>query len=210
LFDNLKDWTRLSHAKGFLTRQAGILRFLVLTAVVSSFALAADPVRPEGETEAVMAATRTRLRQMLGTDEIVFIKLFTYNSNHYYTEFLNSQWKPGGGIYILSLTDGSTRQLATELKGGVFGRFDISFDARKVVFDWKRSNDEGYRIYEVGIDGSGLRQILKAPDNEAELVKKYHLDYGRRNLQDKDHPDFRPVPTWESALGIPPLPDDPQ
>jgi hypothetical protein len=55
-----------------------------------------------------------------------------------------------------------------------------------------------------------LRQILKAPDNEAELVKKYHLDYGRRNLQDKDHPDFRPVPTWESALGIPPLPDDPQ
>ena len=190
LFDNLKDWTRLSHAKGFLTRQAGILRFLVLTAVVSSFALAADPVRPEGETEAVMAATRTRLRQMLGTDEVVFLKRFTYNSNHYYTEFLNSQWKPGGGIYILSLTDGSTRPLAAELKGGVFGRFDISFDAGKVVFDWKRSNDEGYRIYEVGIDGSGLRQILKAPDNEAELVKKYHLDY--HNGTDDMHPCYLP------------------
>ena len=185
---------RRSGHPGVLIRQTRILRclaaILLLAAVASLIAPAADPVGPEGETEVVMAANRTRLRTMLGTDEVVFLKRFTYNSNHYYTEYLNSQWKPGGGLFILSLKDGSTRQLAGELTGGVFGRFDISFDARTIVFDWKRSHDEGYRIYEVGVDGSGLRQILKAPDNEAELVKKYRYEY--HNGTDDMHPCYLP------------------
>ena len=74
-------------------------------------------MRPEGETGAAIAATRARLRQKLGADEILFIKRFTYTSNHYYTEYLDSQWTPGGGIFVLSLTDGSVRQLAAELTG---------------------------------------------------------------------------------------------
>ena len=41
-------------------------------------------------------------------------------------------------------------------------------------------------------------------DTNAQYYGSY---YGRRNSQDKDHPDFRPVPTWESALGIPPAPE---
>jgi len=142
------------------------------------------------QMHSAMAPTRDRLREMLGVDEIVFIKRFPYTANHYYTEYLNTQWKPGGGIFILSLKDGSLRQVAKELEGGVFGRFDISFDAKKIVFDWKRSVDEGYRIYEVGVDGGGLRRILAAPDNEAELVAKYRLDY--HNGTDDMHPCYLP------------------
>ncbi|MDR1982146.1 MAG: hypothetical protein LBQ39_11105, partial [Tannerellaceae bacterium] len=33
-----------------------------------------------------------------GIEKIVFVKRFTYNSNHYYTEYLNSQWMPGGNL----------------------------------------------------------------------------------------------------------------
>jgi len=159
-----------------------LMRLMILVLLPSTVAL--------GEAEPDQVTTRARLRTMLGTDEVVFIKRFTYTSNHYYTEFLNSQWKPGGGIFVLSLQDGSTRQLAKELEGGVFGRLDVSFDAKKIVFDWKRSNDEGYRIYEVGIDGQGLRQLLQAPDNEAALVKKYRLDY--HNGTDDMHPCYLP------------------
>ena len=162
---------------------------LVLIAGLSGAAITA------GEPQAAipvpdMAAARTRLLELSGSNEILFIKRFTYTSNHYYTEFLNSQWKPGGCIFVLSLKDGSTRQLTADLAGGVFGRMDLSFDARKVVFDWKRSAGEGYRIYEVGIDGHGLRQILKAPDNEAELVAKYHYEY--HNGTDDMHPCYLP------------------
>ena len=36
----------------------------------------------------------------------------------------------------------------------------------------------------------------------------YGSYFGRRNLRYKDHPNFRPTPTWESAIGVPPLPED--
>ncbi|MCP4452121.1 MAG: LamG domain-containing protein, partial [Planctomycetes bacterium] len=103
---------------------------------------------------------------LLDFDEVVFVRRPTYNSNHYYTEFINSTWKPGGNLCVLSLKDGSVRELAPELEGGVFERFDVSFDAKKVVFAWKCAAQEGYRIYEVNIDGTGLRQLTFPPKDE--------------------------------------------
>jgi len=143
-----------------------------------------------GRLQNEMIATRSDLRKRLGADEVIFIKRITYTSDHYYTEYLNSRWTPGGGIYVLSLKDGSTRRIASELEGGVFGRMDLSFDAKKIVFDWKRSMDEGYRIYEVGVDGQGLRQVLAAPANEAALIKKFRLRY--HNGTDDMHPCYLP------------------
>jgi hypothetical protein len=135
-------------------------------------------------------ANRLALSERIGVDEVVFIKRYPYTANHYYTEYLNSKWMPGGGICVLSLEDGSVRQIATELEGGVFGRMDLSFDATKVVFDWKRSDGEGYRIYEVGIDGTGLRQVLAAPEDEAKIVERYQLGY--HNGTDDMHPCYLP------------------
>ena len=137
-----------------------------------------------------IAAGRAAVHKMIDADEVIFIKRIPYTSDHYYTEYLNSQWTPGGGIFILSLKDGTERQIATELAGGIFGRMDVSFDAKRVVFDWKRSKDEGYRIYEIGIDGKGLRQILQPPANEAQLVEKYRLGY--HNGTDDMHPCYLP------------------
>ncbi len=34
-------------------------------------------------------------------DKIVFVKRYTYSANHYYTEYLNSRWMPGGGLCVL-------------------------------------------------------------------------------------------------------------
>ena len=67
-----------------------------------------------------------------GFSELAFIKRNAFDPNHYYTEFINSSWKPGGGIFILNLEDRSERELFPQMSGGVFGRFDISFDAKAV------------------------------------------------------------------------------
>ena len=69
-----------------------------------------------------------------GFSELAFIKRNAFDPNHYYTEFINSSWRPGGGIFILNLKDGSQRELFPTMSGGVFGRFDISFDAKRIVF----------------------------------------------------------------------------
>ena len=121
-----------------------------------------------------------------GIEEIIFVKRFTYNSNHYYTEYLNSGWKPGGNIYILSLRTGETKELVPSLTGGVFGAFDVSFDAKRIVFAYKASKGIGYRLYEVGVDGKGLRQLTFSPDDEEETVEKYNVNGYHHGTEDLD------------------------
>jgi len=123
-------------------------------------------------------------------DKLVFVKRFTYNANHYYTEFINSRWMPGGGLCVLDLETGNVRELAPSLKDGVVMRFDVSCDAKKIVFDWKKGPNDGYRIYEIGVDGTGLRQVTRPADNEAELVKKYR--HGYHHGTDDMHPCYLP------------------
>jgi hypothetical protein len=58
---------------------------------------------------------------------------------------------------------------------------------------------------ELSLTPEELLKISNWVDTNAQYYGSY---FGRRNLKDKDHPNFRPTPTWSSALGIPPLPDD--
>jgi hypothetical protein len=121
-----------------------------------------------------------------GIEKIVFVKRFTYNGNHYYTEYLNSKWMPGGNLCVLSLETGEVEELAPSLEGGVFGAFDISFDARRIVFAYKSAPDVGYRIYEVGADGSGLRQLTFSPDDEDEVIETYRIAGYHHGTEDLD------------------------
>ena len=130
---------------------------------------------------------------LIDFDELIFVKRLTYNSNHYYTEFINTEWKPGGGLFALSLSDGSTREIVPSLKGGVFGRFDLSFDAKRIVFAWKCEHQQGYRIYEVNVDGAGLRQLTFPLENEARVQEMYrarpHYHHGTDDMQPCYLPD---------------------
>jgi hypothetical protein len=121
-----------------------------------------------------------------GIEKVVFVKRYTYDANHYYTEYLNSKWKPGGNICVLSLKTGEVTELAPSLKGGVFGAFDVSYDAKRVAFAYKSSNDTGYRIYEVGTDGSDLRQITFSPENEDEIIDTYKISGYHHGTEDLD------------------------
>ncbi len=42
---------------------------------------------------------------------------------------------------------------------GSFWRPDLSYDAKKVLFSFKPHNEKSFHIYEIGIDGTGLRQL---------------------------------------------------
>lgn len=143
-------------------RNVGALLFLVFAAGVSGQDLL-DGFNPAAASKLTANGIR----------ELVFVTRKTLTANHYYTEHVNSRWMPGGNLCVLDLETGKVRELAPELNGGVFNRFDVSFDAKKIVFDYKRNQREGYRIYEVNADGSGLRQLTFAAQNEAELTELY-------------------------------------
>ncbi len=112
------------------------------------------------------------LNPLLRGAEIVFVKRYTYNSKHYYDDFQHiSRW--GGNLCVLTLADGRVREIVPELAGGVFDRYDLSFDAQRIVFGYRRPQREGFRLYEVGVDGGGLRPVTVPPANEEERIVKY-------------------------------------
>lgn len=135
----------------------------------------------------------------VGFDKIVFVRRLTYSANHYYTEFINSQWTPGGNICVLDLESGAVWDLVPELEGGVFERFDIHYDADRIVFAWKCAHQKGYRIYEIAIDPETgrrkgeLKQLTFPQENEDWLVEMYratsHYHHGTDDMQPCYLPD---------------------
>ncbi len=135
------------------------------------------------------AAAKHLLTQ--GIEKLIFVRRFTLTANHVYTEHVNSRWTPGGGLCILDLKTGAVTDLLPELSGGVFNRFDLSFDASRIIFDYKKSALEGYRIYEVDIDGQNLRQLTFPPADEPDLIRQF-ARAGYHHGTDDMHPCYLP------------------
>jgi len=115
--------------------------------------------------------------------KLLFVKRFKYQSNHYYTDFINGCSKFGGNLCVLDLKSGEVIDLIPEMKEGIFGRFDLHFNADRIVFAWKAEREEGFRLYEVPIDPKTgkrtgkVRRILAPPANEKDIQDRYRKGY---------------------------------
>ncbi|MHC4404956.1 MAG: TolB family protein, partial [Planctomycetota bacterium] len=78
---------------------------------------------------------------------------------------------PGGRLLVLEgLHPGSrVRKLAAE-KPGAFWRPDLSFDARRVLFCYMAHDESSFHLYEIGIDGTGLRQLTDGPYDDVDPI----------------------------------------
>ena len=139
------------------------------------------------------------LQTRFGVDKLLFVKRKTLTADHYYTEFINSAWMPGGNLCLLDLKTGNVTDLVPELSGGVFNRFDLGFDADRVVFEWKCAAQQGYRIYEIELDPTTgrrrgkLRQLTFPREDESELARLYrarpHYHHGTDDMNPCYLPD---------------------
>lgn len=134
---------------------------------------ASEEGKPEAErtVEGQLAALRREAmlaHPALAIDKLLFVKK-TPNGGHIYEGHLQRQM--GGSLCVLSPVspDGKVTDLAPQLAGGRFSRFDISFDGRKVVFGYM-TKDGPFRIYEIGADGTGLRQLTSFEGSEAKSI----------------------------------------
>jgi len=152
-----------------------------------------SPVPPS----AAPKSTSTPIRpDELGFDEIVFVKRKPYSSDHYYTDINNGtsadRFLPANGIYVYDLRTKQERAVVTaaSLPGGkgFIGKITLSFDARKVLFDFRENPASGFRIWEVNIDGKALRQVSLPPKDEAQKVARW----GKAWHTDDIHPCYLP------------------
>ncbi len=130
--------------------------------------------------------------KLVGTDSFIFLKRFAFQSNHYYTDYVNGCKYYGGNLYLLDLKTGKTSELVPELQNGIFNRFDLDFDAGKVVFDWKSGQQSGFRIYEKNLNTKDLNQLTSPPNNEDELIKLYRVTEEYHHGTDDMHPIYLP------------------
>lgn len=114
-------------------------------------------------------------------DEIIYVKRKPYSSDHYYTDINNGtspdRFLPENGIYIFNLKTRQERPVVTAaaMPGGkgFIGKISLSFDAKKVIFDFRENPNAGFRVWEVGLDGTGLKQLTFPPADEAEKAARW-------------------------------------
>jgi hypothetical protein len=83
-------------------------------------------------------------------------------------------WAPGGGICAFDprKPDAAHREIFRDDQGVVYS-YDLSWDAKRIVFAWMPMVPKGensFHIYEIGVDGKGLRQITTGRYHDVDPV----------------------------------------
>jgi len=154
------------------------------------------PIEPTYSTDVEYG---DKLVDEMGFRQLLFVKRFTYTSSHFYSDFIDGCDRFGSNISILDLKTGEVKDLFKgKMTEGIFGRVDLSYDAKKIAFGWKASEWEGFRIYEANIDGSGVKQLTFPPEDEELRIKKYdqssYLRFAKiyHHQTDDMHPCYLP------------------
>ena len=91
----------------------------------------------------------------IGCSQLVAIRRREINPTHVYTYHAEG-FRPGGGLYVLSVTGGNGEKALRELVASPAGQIldcDLSYDAREILFSWKTGRNQPYQLYRIDVDG---------------------------------------------------------
>jgi len=108
--------------------------------------------------------------QSLAGQKILYVEREQYARDHHNTatmfmrgEVNQHSFRPGAALCIHDMKSGE-RTVLLETKDGVIRDPELSYDATKIIFSMRPEWNDGYHIYEIGIDGRGLRQLTEGRD----------------------------------------------
>ena len=92
-------------------------------------------------------------------------------SSHEAVHRLGMMAVPGGRLLLLEglHPDGQVRPLAPGMPGS-YWRPDLSFDARKVLFCFKPDDSKSFHLYEMNLDGTGLKQLTDSDYDDIDPI----------------------------------------
>jgi len=97
---------------------------------------------------------------------ILFVVRQQYKSDHHNTatmfqtgEINTASFQGGGAIKTVDFARGGQVTTLLELPEGVARDPDVSFDGAKVLVSIRHNRADDYHVYELGADGTGLRQL---------------------------------------------------
>jgi hypothetical protein len=124
---------------------------------------------------------------MAGIDEIVFA-VRVPGRDHWYVTFGNYSdhsltppqqlgfkfedgvywgYGEGGRLCRLNLRTGRLTALVDDPRGGVRDP-QLHYDGKKILFSYRKGGEHPFHLYEINVDGSGLKQLTDGPDDDIE------------------------------------------
>ena len=123
---------------------------------------------------------------MAGVEEIVFA-VRVPGRDHWYVTFGNYAdhsidpakrafkkqdgvfWGYGDGARLcrMNLRTGEVKAILEDAKGGIRDP-QMHYDGQKILFSYRKGGEHPFHLYEINIDGSGLRQLTDGPDDDIE------------------------------------------
>jgi hypothetical protein len=117
----------------------------------------------------------------LPIEQVLFVTRLRYDDPHwyanigYYCDDENHKAYAGNGkpdeskLYLLNVTAGEVRVLL-DAEGGSIRDPQVHYDGRTVLFSYRRAQTDHYNLYEIQVDGTGLRQVTRGPYDDYEAT----------------------------------------
>ncbi len=119
---------------------------------------------------------------MRGAEEIVFaIRKVNPTDGHWYANFGHygpdpdrKAWREGTKLVRMNLRTGQSTTLLDDPRGGVRDP-QVHYDGKKILMSYRKGGTETYHLYELNIDGTGLRQLT---DGEYDDIEPTYMPDG--------------------------------
>jgi len=177
-FDTLRA-KRASHRLAF--RNAGWLALpfalLLLTAGLHPWEiLAADSAKP---ASALLA--RALDGPLRDVQDLIFCTRLKYDDGHWYANIgyycddenrkaYTGNGKPDAGLLCkCNLRTGDLKVLL-DAQGGSVRDPQVHYDGAKILFSLRKAGEDFYHLHEIGVDGTGLRQLTSGPFDDYEAT----------------------------------------
>ncbi|MFP4381960.1 MAG: hypothetical protein ACLFUS_15780 [Candidatus Sumerlaeia bacterium] len=141
---------------------------------------------------------------MADVEEIVVAERARGLDGHWYANFAYpllfphvSVASPGGGrLVAFNIRTGERRILLEDLKGAVRDPI-VNYDATRILFSYRPGNSPYYKLYEINVDGTNLRQITHG--ESVDDIEPCYLPDG--DIMFISSRCYRWVPCWYTQVG---------
>jgi len=111
---------------------------------------------------------------MRGVERVVFAVRRLGPDGHWYANFgyyadgeQRVTYASGARLCLLELPTGKVTVLFSDERGGIRDPV-VHYDAGKILFSYRRGGQPYYHLYEINVDGTGLRQLTSGPYDDIE------------------------------------------
>ena len=109
-----------------------------------------------------------------GVEDIIFATRQVEGDGHWYANFSywvnnpkRTMYHDGAKLCRLNLATGKVTTLIDDPTGGVRDP-QMHYDGKKILLSYRKGGQPFYNLYEINIDGTGLKQITKEPFDDIE------------------------------------------